>query len=285
MSKRVIILKGLPACGKTTWAKEQVDRYPGKYKRISKDDLRAMLDNKKWSKGNEKFILATRDSLILLALQEGYHVLVDDTNLHNKHEQAIRELVKGLAIVEIKDFTDVPLETCIERDQKRPDYVGEQVIRKMHRDFLQPPRPIVPAYNRNLPGAIISDIDGTLALISGRSPYDTARCEQDALNEPVADIVGNYHKSDFRILLASGRSEQHRSLTENWLQQKGVRYHELFMRADGDSRKDAIIKREIYENHIAGKYNIKFVLDDRQQVVDLWRSLGLTCLQVDDGDF
>lgn len=285
MTKRVVILKGLPACGKTTWALEKIKQEPGKYKRVSKDMLRDMLDGGKWSKGNEKFILKVRDALILAALQEGYHVLVDDTNLHEKHEQAIRELVKGQAIVSIKDFTDVPLETCIERDQHRPNYVGEQVIRKMHRDFLRPSRPAAPAYVHGLPDAIISDIDGTLALVGDRSPYDAAKCEQDALNEPIADIVNAYHQSAFHVLLVSGRSEQHRPQTEAWLKQKGVRYHELFMRQDGDNRKDAIIKREIYETYIAEKYNIEFVLDDRDQTVSVWRSLGLTCLQVADGDF
>src|SRR5579859_5121355 len=133
MSKHVIILKGLPASGKSTWAREQVEQYPGRYKIISKDSLRAMLDCGKWSKGNEQFILKTRNMLILLALEEGYHVLVDDTNLHPKHLEAIRELVKGKAEVEVKDFTDVPLGTCIERDRHRPNYVGEQVIRRMYR--------------------------------------------------------------------------------------------------------------------------------------------------------
>src|SRR6266567_2110776 len=182
--KRVIICSGLPACGKTTWCKELIDKEPGRYKRISKDDLRAMLDNGRWSKGNENFILKARDALIFRALQEGYHLLIDDTNLHPKHEQAIRELVKGVATVEIKDFTDVPLEECIERDRKRPNYVGEQVIRRMYRDFLQM-KPIPPTYNSELPDAVICDLDGTLALMNGRNVYDAAKCEEDIVNKPV----------------------------------------------------------------------------------------------------
>ncbi len=276
--------KGLPGSGKSYWAKALVDNNPGHYKRISKDDLRAMLDNNKWSKGNEKFILKVRDALILQALQEGYHVLVDDTNLHPKHEIAIRELVKGQAIVEIQDFTNVPLETCIDRDRHRANYVGEQVIRKMHRDFLLP-RPPVLTDDPTLPRAIICDLDGTLALLNGRNPYDAASCEQDSVNGPVSDIVSTYHSLGFSILLASGRSEQHRPQTERWLQNQCIQYHALFMRRSGDSRQDAVVKREIYEQHIQGRYNVHFVLDDRNQVVNLWRSLGLVTLQVADGDF
>ena len=57
------------------------------------------------------------------------------------------------------------------------------------------------------------------------------------------------------------------------------------MRKTGDNRKDAIVKREIYETHIKDKYQVDYVLYDRNQVVEMWRSLGLTCLQVADGDF
>jgi predicted kinase len=282
MSKRVILLKGLPASGKSTWAKKLIDDHPGKYKRISKDHLRSMLDNNKWSKSNEKFILTVRDTLILLALEQGYHVLVDDTNLHPKHESAIRELVKGKAIVEIKDFTDVPLEVCIERDRHRQDYVGEQVIRKMYRDFLIPKPPVI-TYDVMLPDAILCDLDGTLALFGKANPYDRD-FTQDQINKPIRDILIQY-KDAAKIIFLSGRKETFRDQTVQWLHMHGLVYAQLHMRPDDDTRKDYIVKQEIYERCIKGKYNIKFILDDRQQVVDLWRSLGLTVLQVAEGDF
>lgn len=281
--KKVIFLKGLPASGKSTYAKKLVDEHPGTYKRISKDDLRSMLDHGKWSKGNEKFILKTRDSLILSALEQGYHPIIDDTNLHPKHEQTIRELIKNLAIIEIKDFTNIPLETCIERDRQRANYVGEQVIRRMYRDFLQPAPPVI-ADDPALPKAIICDLDGTLALLNGRNPYDAAKCEQDLLSEHVAAIVQFYNQTA-HVLLVSGRKECHRPQTENWLAQHAIAYTALWMRQDADNRKDTFVKEEIYREHIQGKYAIQFCLDDRDSIVALWRSLGLVCLQVADGDF
>ena len=57
------------------------------------------------------------------------------------------------------------------------------------------------------------------------------------------------------------------------------------MRTLGDMRKDSIVKQELYEQNILGKFNVSFILDDRQQVVDMWRSLGLTVFQVAEGDF
>ena len=79
--KKVYLTKGLPGSGKSTWAKEMVSKNPNSYKRVNKDDLRAMLDNGKHSEDAEKFILNVRDSIILLALENGKHVIVDDTNL------------------------------------------------------------------------------------------------------------------------------------------------------------------------------------------------------------
>ncbi len=87
------------------------------------------------------------------------------------------------------------------------------------------------------------------------------------------------------IILLSGRMDTYRPQTESFLTKNSVPHSHLWMRAEGDMRKDSIIKREIYEREIAGKYNVLFVLDDRNQVVDMWRSLGLTVFQVAEGDF
>ncbi len=285
MNKPVcVILKGLPASGKSTWCAEQVQKHNGQYKTVSKDKLRDMLDLGKHSNHREEFIREARNALILAAIGQGYSVLVDDTNLHPMHERDIRSLVGDKATIEIKDFTDVDVETCIQRDRKRPNYVGERVIRQMYRDFLLPKPPVL-EFDPSLPTAIVCDLDGTLALLNGRNPYDASRCEEDLVNEPVADILRTYFLNGYDILLASGRSEQHRPQTERWLQKHSIQYTALYMRPMGDVRKDAIIKREIYEQNMQGRCNIKFVLDDRNQVVDLWRSLGLTVLQVAEGDF
>lgn len=82
-----------------------------------------------------------------------------------------------------------------------------------------------------------------------------------------------------------GRNGKFRSITEEWLTKNNIVYQDLYMRLEGDFRKDVIIKSEIYENNIKNKVNVLFVLDDRNQVVDFWRSQGLTCLQVAEGEF
>jgi hypothetical protein len=137
--------------------------------------------------------------------------------------------------------------------------------------------------------AIIVDIDGTLAKMNGRGPFDWDRVGEDKVNEPVKAVVDamNYgYQEDLHIIIFSGRDSVCRPETHTWLVLNKIPFDDLFMRPEGNNEKDAIIKRRLFEAHVAGKYDVLFVLDDRNQVVDMWRKeLGLTCLQVDYGDF
>jgi hypothetical protein len=142
----------------------------------------------------------------------------------------------------------------------------------------------------HLPKAIICDLDGTLALLNGRNPYDATTAEEDLLNSPIANILEVYsHQKlhDVRVIIITGRQEIHRPQTERWLKKHNItNYEGLFMRQNGDMRKDIVIKKELYKTYVKGKYEILFVLEDRDQVVKMWRTeLGLTCLQVDYGAF
>jgi predicted kinase len=276
---KVFFLKGLPASGKTTWALDRLKCFPNHYKRINKDSLREMLDGNHFSSNTEKFILKVRDALILMAIAEGKHVIVDDTNLHPKHEQNIRELVKGKAEFEVIKFNE-SVEVCIKRDLKRVNSVGETVIKKMYKDFIE----VKEEYKEdpNLPHAIIVDIDGTLAHSNGRSPYDWGRVGEDSCDEAVKSLIDNYNGN---TIIVSGRDAVCIDATRAWLNKNKVNDLLMWMRPQGNNEKDCVIKRRIFEEHIRGKYYIDFVLDDRNQVVEMWRSLGLKVLQVAEGDF
>lgn len=289
--KKVIILRGIPGSGKSSYAKQLVEENPNAYKRINRDDLRAMFDNGYVSKGNEKFVKQVRDLLIVKALEDGKHVVVDDTNLSESNLVRIKQLVHEFnkahndeVTVELKEM-DTPLEVCIVRDSAREKKVGERTIRAMHRQFFGEPERYAEQDN-SLPKAVICDLDGTLALMNGRNPFDASSCENDLLNVPVNRVLENYRKLGYKIILLSGRQDQFREQTERWLLQHGVEYEVLLMRKFKDNRKDSIIKREIFEEHIRGTYFIDLVLDDRNQVVDMWRDeLRLPCFQVYYGDF
>lgn len=140
-----------------------------------------------------------------------------------------------------------------------------------------------------LPGAVMCDLDGTLAHIYGRSPYAGDKCATDLLNEPVALVLRQMcFQAGNHLIFMSGRDGASRPQTTAWLASHGFEVGvncQLFMRAEKDNRNDAIIKEELFMEHVYDKYNVLFVLDDRNRVVDKWREIGLTCFQVAPGDF
>ena len=276
MIKTLYMMKGLPASGKTTAAKQLLAQHGnGNAHRVNKDDLRAMLDDGKWSKENEQFVLSLRDHIVRETLKGGKCVIVDDTNLAPKHEARLRQLAKeNGAGFEIIDFTKIPVEVCIERDRKRQNYVGEKVIRGMYEQFLAP-KVEPPPHDTALPDCIIVDVDGTIAEMNGRGPFEWDRVNEDKPRQVVIETVDAL-AWDVRgsLIFLSGRDEVCREKTEGWLRGRFAWRHELLMRPAGDMRKDCIVKRELYENHIKGKYNVVAIFDDRPQVIRMWRGLG-----------
>lgn len=284
---KLIMCKGLPASGKTTWAKEQIAKAPkNSIKRVNKDDLRAMLDNGQWSKGNEDYVLIVRDFIVNQCLRRGKHIIVDDTNLVPKHEVRLREVAKnwGAQFV-VQDFTDVSMAKCIERDKARENPVGYKVIRDMYDRYLKPaPVQQKREYDESKELCIIVDIDGTLAHNSGgRDWYEYHRVGEDTVHGHVKSIVKRY--TDMPIIIVSGRYDNCKDITEKWLQDNDIPFSHIYMRKTGDNRCDTVVKQELFEKHIEPYYNVLFVLDDRDRVVKMWRELGIPCLQVAPGDF
>lgn len=133
--------------------------------------------------------------------------------------------------------------------------------------------------------AVVVDIDGTVALMNGRSPYDYSKVSTDVPNDPVVRLVRRLAR-DHQIVFMSGRKAVCYEDTISWLNQYvGVAYDGPYMRKHGDRRHDTIIKHELFTKHVEPRYNVEFVLEDRARVVQMWRESGLTCLQVAEGDF
>lgn len=132
------------------------------------------------------------------------------------------------------------------------------------------------------PTAIIVDIDGTLAHMVDRSPYDPSKYHTDVIDEVIRDHVNRY---PYKVIVVSGRDDTYKEVTERWLKLNQVEYDEIFMRPAEDKREDSIVKLQLYKKHIEPHYDIEYVLDDRNRVVKMWRENGLKCLQVAEGDF
>jgi hypothetical protein len=157
------------------------------------------------------------------------------------------------------------------------------------KDLAALPELIQPAEPRpHRDPAWIVDIDGTLALNNGtRGPFEYHRVSEDDSCPVIRELVTLLFNAGYSILICSGREAvgNCRSDTQAWLREHEIPYTNLFMRAEGDYRKDSVVKLEILDNYILPNFDVHGVLDDRQQVVDAWRSRDLVCLQVRPGDF
>lgn len=304
-NQKVVFCQGIPGSGKSTWALRQCR--DTNYRRANRDDLRALFgDSSLMLKPDyEKQITKLQEFAVRTALNAGHNVIVDDTNLNEKYFNKFKKFLQaycdetGKVIgVERKTFETDP-KVCIERDEARDRTVGKAVIEKMHNAYLKGKKSgfvknvfdtLYPAQDQVIndpskPRCIICDLDGTLAEISHRDPYDASKCEDDGLVKPVANVVKNYFDLGYRVFLFSGRSDAYVEQTRKFLDKHNVKYHKLVMRKDGDYRSDSIIKEEIFNEHVKDKYFVEFILDDRDQVVRQWRSMGLTVFQVAYGDF
>jgi phosphoglycolate phosphatase-like HAD superfamily hydrolase len=143
---------------------------------------------------------------------------------------------------------------------------------------------------------VIFDIDGTLADIEHRRVYldgdrpnwtkFNAHMGDDTPNIPVVELYHTLWASGtYDLQIVTGRNEAFRKVTETWLTWNEIPFNRVTMRADKDNRPDNIIKAEILQMMLAEGRDIAFAVDDRQQVVDMWRENGVTCLQCDVGDF
>jgi predicted kinase len=313
------ITRGLPGSGKTRWAREYVDSQPpGSVIRLNREDLRRMALPIGYSVPQldaEVVISALRDSALAGLLRRKVDVICDDTNLPTAYVKVLMEIARlaGAAVV-IQDFTHVPLDICIERDRYRLSnndtrgaYVGEDVIRGMHDRFIAShkgkplPVPSLPEVPKTAPYvapegkpyAFLVDLDGTTALMNGRSPYDESCVIDDLPNMPVIETVRALTASGWQPVFMSGRTAACRDDTETWLlrhvfgteMMTSTLPSPLLMRGVGDTRRDAVVKLELFNHYVRDQYHVRLILDDRSSVVEMWRGLGLTCLQVAPGNF
>lgn len=302
---RVLILRGIPGSGKSTFAKTIVQTHqPGAVVRLNNDDLATMLFGTPWgasgNQGAAALLAEARETMLATALRQPSTrlVIVDNTNLSLRTVNGLaRVAMRQGATVQVDDrFLSVPEAECVRRDALRTTPVGASVIGKMARQAARlrpwtapsPEMPTVTPYPNNnlaLPETIIVDVDGTLAVMTDRSPYEWDKVGQDVPNMPVVSFVRSLLADGKHVTVMSGRDGVCREKTQAWLDTHVAPGLTLHMRTAGDQRKDAFVKHELFQAHIADQYRVGLVLDDRDQVVRVWRALGLPTWQVAEGDF
>lgn len=294
------IIRGVSGSGKSTWSRQQNATV------VSRDDLRVLLFpmpvEEYYQAPSEVFaareqkVTVAQDAMVDAFLRIGQDVIVDNTNVQWKFVKALAKIgYRRGAEVELKVF-DVPLKDCLARNDKRGmaggRYVQPEIIKKQYESFsknksmtldpVQVPKPYHGTPGK--PKAFLVDIDGTLAHMRDlRGPFDWNKVRLDEVDAVIAEIVMRLATSwdkDFKVIVMSGRDESSRQQTIDWLKDYEIPFDELFMRPAGDMRPDNLIKAELFDAYVRDNYDVQFVLDDRQQVVDMWRRMGITCLQV-----
>ncbi|MFC5902864.1 RNA ligase [Streptomyces zhihengii] len=228
-------------------------------------------------------------------------IVVDNTHLTPHIPKRLKAAVAGRAVFVVHDLTDVDVEECVRRDAVRERPVGEEIIRLLADKHLKSRKggwrltdawfndrqPVLPyVADPALPSAVMCDIDGTLALRGDRGPFDFSRCDEDTLNISVRQALSSFRRADGdAVVLLSGRSEDHREMTEAWLRRHEVPYDELWMRAADDGRRDDVVKAELFDRHVRHRFAVRVSLDDRDRVVAVWRRMGLPTWQVNYGAF
>jgi len=135
--QQVYKLRGLPDSGKSTWAIEWVNEDPKTRVRVNRDSIRRQL-GPYWVPTRETLVTAIEHSMIKHGLDHGFSVVIDATNFRDGFNWISKSIFPNVEVI-IKDFTDVPIETCIERDRNRTkeEQVGEEVIRNMYNKYLK----------------------------------------------------------------------------------------------------------------------------------------------------
>jgi len=282
---KIIMLRGLPASGKSTWAKEKL-KSGGDFVRVSRDDLRPML-HYKWNQKNESLTVEAEKSIVLSAIKNNKNVIIDDTNLGQSHLDMWKNIAKEHgASFDIQEF-NLDYRECIMRNRDRDKYLPEQVIIEMALQYhlMEIKQPIV-----------IVDLDGTVADLSHRLHYIQNDDPKDndyrafygsvLQDKPIHDtieMVQKFHDDGYNICFVSGRSDESRNDTKLWIQEHlRVPYIALIMRSAGDRRPDTDVKRGFYKRFFKD-YEVKHVIDDRPSVIRMWREEGLDVIDVGNG--
>jgi len=312
---KLTLLVGPPGSGKSTFAKNMLLGY-AHLSDVNQYPVYANQD----SQGKMEHLCIFRD-----ALHYKRDVIVDRMNFNVIQRLGYIEQARSFGYeVEIHVFHE-SYETCIKRAIARKDHEtikDEKAARGAIGFFFKNYGRVQDHEADNVirhypegpkPSAIICDLDGTLAncdhrrhfvrdLPEGKKknwPAFFDGIKDDKVNQWCADILKGMAQDDHRIVYCSGRSENERLATAEWLHKHGLdrfyqdsprgvrstRIPNLYMRMAGDSRMDCIVKEIILDFEILTRYTPYFMIDDRQQVVDMWRKRGFVCLQCDVGNF
>ena len=277
---KAIVTVGISASGKTTFAQSLVKQ--GGWVDVNRDWIRFNIvsagsswKDYKFSKSKENEVTKIQERMVSEAFFNDQNVIISDTNLNlntlNKWISYLEEIGYTVAI----ETFPITLEEAWKRDSLRENGVGHSVIARQWKQWLEYTQRKTYVKNQNKPKAFLFDIDGTLAVMNGRGPFDWDRVgEDDPVQQVVSMAIGMYNQGH-SIICLSGRDGSCYDLTYTWLQQHGIPFSALLMREAGDMRKDTVVKEEIFWNCVEPYWCVEGVVDDRPSVLRMWRDIKI----------
>ena len=314
-TRKLILCRGIQGSGKSTWAKKWAEEDLDNRVRFNNDDIRNML-GKYWVPSREGIVKVMKDTFAKASMLAGKNIVIDNMNLNPKEVEYWRDLIEynndyytGVRgefpstykanyfyELEFKNFF-ISVDECIRRDAMRSNPIGEKVIKdtwKRYRSFILQEQ-IKQLKERKLEqdstktAAIVVDMDATLCLnITGRPFYGEGAAEGMVNDEPiteVCDMIRTLHRSgEYSLIVLSGREDtpEIREATETWLHNHDLWPTEVLLRSIGDYSKGEICKKKLIE-HVLKSYNVKLIIDDNNRCVQMYRDMGLTVLQPNEG--
>ena len=301
--KKIILTRGIPGSGKSTWAKAWVAESPETRIRLNWDDIRNML-GPYWVPSREHINKVMLWCAVNTAAycDKPYDMVIDNMNLNPKSWKEVEEWIEtynasshatGMNVQYVLEFKDffTPVEECIRRDAMRTNPIGEKTIKdiwRKYRHFIQ--TQAVERYVNNLrphdpnkPDCIVIDMDSTMCFnTNGRPWYGEGSTEAMINDIPNEGVVNLVKSQGYPVVVCTGRNQDQLRVTEQWLNKHGVYPEMMFFRANNDFRTGVEVKSELMEE-ILKIYNVVAVFEDCEPIVAKFREMGLTVLQPNKG--
>jgi predicted kinase len=288
---KLVLLVGPPGSGKSTMARKMV--IDQGFERFNQDEQGkghlhdfdiAVFDRKDIVVDRMNFNKQQRSRYLDIAKSKGYETEI--VVLHENYRTCFERVMSRQGHETIKDEKNAraALGTFFGKYERPEAGEADKIT------FLYPEGP--------KEKVIVCDLDGTLCDVEHRRHHvrkpdgvkkDWVSFFKEIPNDPInmwcKDIIEKFDATGLPTVFCSGRSTNEQRHTKDWLEKHGLGKFPLYMRDRHDSRQDSIVKEIILDFELLTRYVPYFMIDDRKQVVEMWRKRGFVCLQCDEGDF